>query len=468
MKKVTLILAALALVLGITQCKKQEKPAQIGEKQHIVLTANNGNDGSKVNVTSATTKLNLTWESTDKINVSGAVEGTLDLTGEPGSATAKFEGTVTRKTGNQVVFTVGNQPTYLGQAGTLAGLKDLIHLKGTSPYEEDGEYSALMELQFAVLKLDLSYFGPETGSTTVTIKAGGSPVASVTGITAASKEVYVALPAASNFTFTSTEGKTVTKEDWTLAANKFYTLQGTTDGSAIVIEPAPQGRFTVGMDGSTPRKVEFAPGNLYYDGSSWHFEANQWDYRTYGGKNSCIDGNVTTNGTPSGHWGMFGWSTPATTYGMSISTSSTDYSGDFKDWGKNAIGTNAADTWRTLSKAEWGYLLNSRDGATSLRAWKDLGNGIKGLVILPDGTENPSGVLGSITSTDALATYGAVFLPAAGNRSGASVKNVGGHGFYWSSTPNGSDSAHGMYFNSGELYPNDDDRYDGYAVRLVR
>ena len=34
MKKVTLILAAFALVLGLSQCKKQETPAQSGEKQH--------------------------------------------------------------------------------------------------------------------------------------------------------------------------------------------------------------------------------------------------------------------------------------------------------------------------------------------------------------------------------------------------------------------------------------------------
>lgn len=29
-------------------------------------------------------------------------------------------------------------------------------------------------------------------------------------------------------------------------------------------------------------------------------------------------------------------------------------------------------TWRTLSKAEWDYILKTRDNASSLRAWKGL------------------------------------------------------------------------------------------------
>ena len=453
MKKVTLILAALALVLGISQCKKQE-PAHIGEKQHIMLTANNGNDGSKVNVTSATTKLNLTWESTDKINVSGAVEGTLDLTGEPGSATAKFEGTVTRKTGDQVVFTVGSQPNYMNQDGTLEGtdgLKSRICLKGTSGYEKDGEYSTLMKLQYAVLKLDLSAFGTANG-TVVTISNASGIVASVTGITAASKVVYVALPEASNFTFTSDEGKTVTKEDWTLAANKFYTLQGTTDGSAIVIEPAPQGSFTVGMDGSTPIKVEFAPGNLYYDGSVFRFEANQWSFSNTWNEN---------------HVSLFKWSNAANAV-----TATITHSGDLFCANDFTV-SGDSHKWRTLTDAEWKYLLGKsnpcRDNAANLCEWKELDNKTNnGLVILPDGTENPSAVMSGIKSTSDLAAYGAVFLPATGKRDGTGVTVVGDNGIYWSSTPGGDNDAYRLNFKSASVYTSTDGRRYGYSVRLVR
>ena len=453
MKKVTLILAALALVLGTSQCKKQEKPAQIGEKQHIVLTANNSNDGSKVNVTSATTKLNLTWENTDKINVSGAVEGTLDLTGEPGSATAKFEGTVTRKTGDQVVFTVGSQPNYMEQAGTLPGLKGLIHLQGTSEYKEDGKYGNVdMTLQYAVLKLDLSAFGTANG-TVVTISNASGIDASVTGITAASKVVYVALPAASNFTFTSTEGKTVTKENWTLAANKFYTLQGTTDGSAIVIEPAPQGSFTVGMDGSTPRKVEFAPGNLYYDGSAFKFEAKQWSF------SSTWDVN---------HVSLFKWSDATDAV-----KGDNGYSGGQLFCASNFTVSGDSHKWRTLTDAEWKYLLGNsnpcRDNAANLCEWKELDNKTNnGLVILPDGTENPSVVMSNIKSTSDLATYDAVFLPATGQRQGTSVGAVGTEGIYWSSTPGGDNNSYRLNFKSASVFTSTHGRNYGYSLRLVR
>ena len=225
-------------------------------------------------------------------------------------------------------------------------------------------------------------------------------------------------------------------------------------------------KFTVG-DGTT---VEFAPGNLYWDGSSWQFEANQWDFRTYEGKNSCIAGSVKTDGTPNGHWGLFGWSTSATTYGMSTSKDNSDYSGDFKDWGGLAIGDYAANTWHTLSNAEWGYLLYTRDDdASSLWARVTLSDvSVSGLVILPDGTENPSTVLASITETADLATYGAVFLPATGYRYGTGVYFGGSYGDYWSGTPLEEGSAYSMYFDSGDPVVLSDDRGYGDAVRLVR
>jgi hypothetical protein len=42
MKKLSTIIMALALVLGMSQCKKQEIPTNGGEKVHITLNVNNG------------------------------------------------------------------------------------------------------------------------------------------------------------------------------------------------------------------------------------------------------------------------------------------------------------------------------------------------------------------------------------------------------------------------------------------
>ena len=64
----------------------------------------------------------------------------------------------------------------------------------------------------------------------------------------------------------------------------------------------------------------------------------------------------------------------------------------------------------------------------------------------------------------------AVFLPAAGNRNGASVNNVGSNGNYWSSTAHSSNAtnAYNVNFNSSNLNPqNNNNRYNGKSVRLV-
>ena len=244
--------------------------------------------------------------------------------------------------------------------------------------------------------------------------------------------------------------------------------------------PAPTGRFTINADGD---KVEFAPGNLYWDGinSKWKFEENQWDYSV--GEWSGEDGDFSFK-WDANHVSLFFWS----------KTASVAYAGSYSDGGASTddvFFTNATETtvnpnfhvngetgenqWRTLSKAEWAYLLGtaspSRDNAKSLRAWKELDSGTHiGFVILPDGTEEPSTVLGNITSTSDLATSGAVFLPAAGYRYGTGVHDAGSSGNYWSGTPSEDDEDYAYYmsFSSGSVSVDDGSRYDGYSVRLVR
>ena len=128
-----------------------------------------------------------------------------------------------------------------------------------------------------------------------------------------------------------------------------------------------------------------------------------------------------------------------------------------------------------------GYLLCNRDNCNNLYAWKELDDGThKGLVILPDDTKNPSTVFGNIKKTTDLATYNAVFLPAAGERwTGkvkggwpGEVKKVGTLSFYWSSTPDSehSDCTWGLYSTAGSwsTYPSTSNRYTARQIRLVR
>ena len=64
---------------------------------------------------------------------------------------------------------------------------------------------------------------------------------------------------------------------------------------------------------------------------------------------------------------------------------------------------------------------------------------------------------------------GSIVLPAAGwRRCSGSVGYVGSNGYYWSSTPYGSDYAWYLYFYSSEVGMYNNDRCNGRSVRLVR
>ena len=243
MRKISFIMAALALVLGVTQCKKEDKPVASGETQRIVLTASNGNNGSKVVVNETPKMLNLTWQDTDKIAASGAVEGTLAYKSDVEPGTATFEGSVTRKEGETVTFSIGSAPeSFEDQTGDVTWIQNHLYLVGTADYNEEGVYGqdekVEMKLQYAVLKLDLSAFGTDTDEgTTVTISNASGTVATVTNVTKANKVYYVAMPAAASTTYTFSGVQGSVEKTWPLAANIFYTKNE--NGDAILVGPAP-------------------------------------------------------------------------------------------------------------------------------------------------------------------------------------------------------------------------------------
>ena len=121
------------------------------------------------------------------------------------------------------------------------------------------------------------------------------------------------------------------------------------------------------------RTVRFSRGNLQYQASTdtWRFAERQYDYIGNGNSNisSSYNGWIDLFG-----WGTSGWKNSGATAYVPWSTS-TEY-GDYfpggdnvanltdayanADWGVyNAIsnGGNQAGMWRTLTKAEWEYLL---------------------------------------------------------------------------------------------------------------
>ena len=243
------------------------------------------------------------------------------------------------------------------------------------------------------------------------------------------------------------------------------------------------GVFSVAAD----KQVKFSKGNLQCTingtDTAWAFAAHQYDM--LGTAN--VNGSVLANTID-----LFGWSgsTATAKWGISTSTSSSDYSDDFADWGQN-IGDGK--TWRTLTHDEWTYLHSGRANASNLMGVARINLDAEGttyangLILLPDAWTCPEGItfksgFASTYSEQAYADYqtftlaqwekleaaGAVFLPASGYRDGSSINYVQYYGYYWSATPIDSLYASCLRFYSNGAVWGTYYRYNGRAVRLVQ
>lgn len=127
---------------------------------------------------------------------------------------------------------------------------------------------------------------------------------------------------------------------------------------------AINGKFSVAAD----KQVYFSQGNLQYTQSTatWAFAEHQYDMigtdNVTGGTvyHNAREGDEVLGEALADKIDLFGWSgsTGTAQWGVGISNDSADYSGDFVDWGSNTIGTDAPDTWRTLTRSEWDYVLS--------------------------------------------------------------------------------------------------------------
>ena len=178
---------------------------------------------------------------------------------------------------------------------------------------------------------------------------------------------------------------------------------------------------------------------------------------------------------------LFCWSTSANNFGVFNFNDEWDCSGNFVDWGANKIGNDAPNTWRTLTKEEWQYVVWDRPNASSLRGTAQV-NGVNGVMLLPDDWSCPSDIIFKSSSISLqtpkdyannqtftadqwsrLEAAGAVFLPAAGC---GTVWYVRLWGYYWSATERNADFVYVFYFFLSGMDSNSD-RYTPCSVRLV-
>ncbi|MBP5371885.1 MAG: Ig-like domain-containing protein [Bacteroidales bacterium] len=245
-----------------------------------------------------------------------------------------------------------------------------------------------------------------------------------------------------------------------------------------------EGALSATFSVSASKQVYFSQGNLQYQASTntWRFAENQYDI--VGADNA----NISSSNT--GWIDLFCWGTSGydDKFPWMTSQTYTDYetnniSGTNYDWGVyNSIsnGGNESGLWRTLTKAEWVYLLESRPNASNKVGHAEV-NGVNGIVLLPDEWNLPDGLTftgGNGASTQNTYTAeqwtvmerrGAVFLPAAGVNMGSAASGVNSNGYYWASTYYGEHYGYTIWFadwilKSDYNYP----VYYGESVRLVQ
>lgn len=256
------------------------------------------------------------------------------------------------------------------------------------------------------------------------------------------------------------------------------------------------------------KKVYFAQSNLYWSAGKWVFHANPWNY--VGNRNN----NTTPYASNDSALDLFCWgANGADTEPNTVDSYCT--SDDFlknHDWGWVHIENSPQEydqKWRTLRNDEWDYLINTRQNAKSKMGFATIThpNGLvtRGLVLLPDGWILPDGCsfkaglpdgFNTNTYTEEqwgnMALAGAVFLPAAGQRSGTVVSGVDNpgneysdtySGYYWTSTystyvTQETKCAYYVWFSEAGGFNNstgaegyrsyEDIRSRGKSVRLVR
>ena len=262
---------------------------------------------------------------------------------------------------------------------------------------------------------------------------------------------------------------------------------------------AINGKFSVAAD----KQVYFSQGNLQYTQSTatWAFAEHQYDMigtdNVTGGtvSHDATDGDEVFGEALADKIDLFGWSgsTAAVQWGVGISGNATDYSGDFVDWGSNTIGTDAPNTWRTLTENEWEYVLSNRadadtkKGVARINLSSDGTMYANGLILLPDTWTAPAGItfksgVASERSVQAYADYqtftlsewqqlesaGAVFLPAAGMRSTTQVLYVHHNVTLWTATYDDATYVGQVNADSWSIGTYLSERYYGRTVRLVQ
>lgn len=529
MKKITTILMACALVMTMSQCKKEQVASPISDESVMITLNINGSNGSKAEVIPSTGQVLFNVGDIIYVASDGRYVGSLSYNG------TQFLGSVSNAvTGLPLHFYylgnaspsesfVSGETTSCtidisNQSGNLVNgewhLPVISYAPSVENYGETLSFTASLQNQCALVKFSVNTTSEDdiyvTGmnhivdidfsNASFTFSKYG--VGSINLGSGSGEKWAILLPQEA---LEAGEMGTAYSEGYgyignlgavpAISANSFLTLGinvivVTQVGNSDAPLGALNGKFTVNANG---KQVYFSQGNLQYIGSAvtpyWKFADNQWDYlATSTGQNSSnenVDRDLFGWGTSGYNHGAFyyqPWSTNTNNfYYYSYGESTFDLT-DLSDWGYNAIsngGNQEHSGWRTLTVEEWQYLLFNRSG---IRFAKAQLNGVNGIVILPDNwvlsypqfvgynnmqTPSSSNVFDVNTWLN-LQANGAVFLPAAGNRLGSYFSDADSRGTYWSASHSSIYNSYHFSFYSNAVETRDGYRCTGRSVRLVQ
>lgn len=468
MKKFFFIAVAALAALAFASCSEQEQPEAVNG--NTVFTATIEQDVDTKTILSDLFK--VFWSSDDQVSVNGCLCYASPKEGDASVADFKpINGEVLTAPYIAVYpallvkdgvlelpevqsYKAGsfNAPMYAQSQDTNLNFKNIcglfcFSLKGTDKIKSIS-ITANEPLCGTFTMLDGATMDLTGEGKTVTLDCGEGVVLDEYSAT----KFYIYLPpktysAGLEVVITNTEGITFSKTtiaDATIARSNIYTFNWTPE---FIAEPVLGGEFSV----SAGKKVHFSRGNLYFDGSEYQLEKNQYSYSIKVGE---------------GHESYFTWKEGASNVFFTNETTETP----------NAEFTVAGMTgqFRTLSSAEWQYLFNSRANASKLyrTGVRIGGTSMSGgsqecIVIAPDSYTGTILSWYSITDWNTAQAEGLVCLPAAGYKSG-SVMKYNEVAAYWSSSANGKSSAYDIYCLGGKLTANDSSsRNSNYAIRLV-
>jgi hypothetical protein len=472
---------AAALLLGLSQCKKQETPItpstpeETEEGIHITLDVE---DGSKHVVIPGTNTAVVNYSFGDKIYVGDGSKyiGTLTNTGSTGGTSSHFEGTILSPSSETLhfYFVGGLETGTLTKGSTTTFNVDIsdqssnlpVLSYGNAPYAKDAtSYTCMLMNQCGLVKVEFAVATSEV----VSLSASPSgqdflthaninfdlndnsaivPTADPTGNPSSinlysqngrkkwaillpqalpneteSVQAIVTIGTGTNIYTYNVKVPEITESIYTSIINEEYVPEGN-----IIYNCGPV--FSVSDD----KFVSFSKGNLQYQPSSsstpWRFADYQWDYVGTHPEGQTGYGTVPNSDNAkilekdySGWLDLFGWGTWGSNGNpLNISTDIEDYT-----WSEFTETLDGHNDWRTLSYNEWKYLLNTRPVASEKYVLATV-NDVDGYVFLPDNWigDTFDGIYwGDFAGTQwgEMEDKGAVFLPAAGVRT-VSINNT--------------------------------------------